>query len=316
MRPGAPAEAGRFAVRGIEAGTHDEMASQKKRMQEVAHVELLRELLPFDASLKHFEDCAPEYPGPDVEIDRGPGFRPRRIGVEVVSYVHDRVQQGGSERRQIESKWQRVVREILLLDRDLVSRLLSFQIHVWTRPHGLQKFSPANLASEFADFLKARLDSVNRVTTFQRCNRRNPDKAFADYGLLREHFESIDLHPDKGYRAPWTLNDFAAIASVVWICNPAQMIGIVPTKVLSLIQEKSKRRVTYAPTEACWLLIIATGETLADQGGPVVVVRELGQETLVEAACASGFEKVYFLERPHRWLFDLTVNRLIAGKRG
>ena len=231
--------------------------------------------------------------GPDVfaQVRIDDGWR--EVGLELTRYQVVRTEKGSVERL-IHSNWEKHIRPLLPESLCGLSLDCSFEVRVeFCRTSPPKEQDAEQIARELEAFLRKHAPVLTGPTTFGRPVRRDIGPDFQGFPFLEDHVETLRLYPIAS-TAP----------DVTWRLGGALCIGIDEERLLAIIEEKKSKSDGYATDEIeeLWLLIAATGETLADRGGPPIMGRDLERSASIQkAADESAFAQVVFWERARRW---------------
>ena len=238
--------------------------------------------------------------GPDVRIMCTLGRRKVRIGIEVTEYQSDATD-GPSRGRRFDSYFRKIwshLEPLLAADHQLreCTGYLRFD---WTQapwPNDAGK-----VAEELVDLLRVHLKRLEggSCLTFYRtreCFKRLQREPYGDrrsFPLLERYFSSVKLRKSLDLCGPLS-----------WAYNNAACVGLVEEVVVRLIENKAGKLPGYSRTgiDETWLLICAGVGIAHDSAGPASHGCDaLRPQLLQDAAAISGFDRVIFWERAHRW---------------
>ena len=128
----------------------------------------------------------------------------------------------------------------------------------------------------------------------------------SSYPLLRQFVSEVYLSgTGRAIRLSWTCGT-----------TSAANVGVVSQYIIEIIRTKSAKAEAYdwKGAQERWLLICATGSPIVSSAGPHPEFVDWKNAHLVEAAKNSGFDRLFFWERPWDWCKPLWPDGEIVSK--
>lgn len=256
------------------------MSTQKKRWEKF----LIREFLEF-MGFAVSRLTASERPDARATVTKD-GTR-SRIGIEVTLYQVDAAPgaNGGSPGTQLDAFWREVQKS---LRRRLVARrrALTLHVHVFLKKGQRALLSDARgLAAELVAFAQENAPRPKQSV----CIATLPSR----YPLLCQYMREVRITntaPAVGFR---------------WVCADTSVasVGVQLNYVTQHVARKGNkcRNYRWGNVDERWLLICAAGTPIVSCAGPCPESVDWQDEELITVCKASGFDRIYFYERPWQW---------------
>ena len=224
---------------------------------------------------------------PDARATVSRDGRTSRLGVELTLYHVDAAPgtKKGSHGSQLHAFWQEVQRSLF---RRLNPRRtpLTLDVHVSLK-RGVKTYpsEARSLAAELVAFAQE-----NAPKPGQRVSV----KAFpGTYPLIEKYMRKV------------IVSNIAPAVAFHWGCTEASTasVGVVVEHVTKHVETKGRKCRTYkwGNVDGRWLLICASGWPIVSSAGPRPESVDWRSAELVEACISSGFDKIFFYERPWEW---------------
>ena len=214
------------------------------------------------------------------------------VGIEVTEYQSDQTATGSPARRR-QDVWTSVWR---IMKRDYIPRFPELQgiwvgVNVDDEPPE-QRYAEL-LARELKCFLVSKAPEVTNTQMFHKWDTVGRESCFARFPNLKCFVTSVYVH-----RMPAGCEGY-----VLWNFGKAEFVGVDQRDLGERISRKADQKLNYdTEMDQCWLLICASGATAADGAGPAhLSADKLSCPDLSRKAQESGYQKVIFWERVHKW---------------